>query len=52
MKELYLNAEMELVDFSAMDVIVTSPVEDVTETTVEETPVTGENEGEFGSAWG
>ena len=51
MKELYLNAEMDLVEFSVEDVIVTSPVADTTTTESEHYNPNCENEGPAGDSF-
>ena len=48
MKELYLNAEMDVVKFAIEDVIATSGAGSQEP---EITAVTGENEGEPGTGW-
>lgn len=53
MKELYLNAEMDVVKFAVEDVIATSANADtgVTNDTTAATALTDENEGEAATAW-
>jgi len=50
MKELYLNAEMDVVEFSAEDVIVTSPTTEATTESIHYNP-NCENEGPAGDAF-
>ena len=50
MKELYLNAEMDVVEFSVEDIINTS-VETETTTTTKKGGLGGENEGPAGDSF-
>ena len=50
MKELYLNAEMDVVEFSVEDVIVTSPTTEATTESIHYNP-NCENEGPAGDAF-
>lgn len=47
MKELYLNAEMDVVEFAAEDIIVTSPTTEAESTQNPNCP----NEGPAGDSW-
>ena len=46
---MYLNAEMEIVEFSVEDVIATSPLEETT--TTQKGGLGGENEGPAGDSF-
>lgn len=51
MKELYLDAEMDVVKFSVEDVINTSTETETTRATSVNGGMGGPNEGEFGDEW-